>query len=165
MFACLATCVPVTRAADGLAGVPIFMSAIVNRKFAAVPSHLPAPPQSRLAGTSEGRRPPAHAWYYGTFVPLAAPRARTDIPLVRCTLGTCPDCPAHVALGLLVPRSNQDHTPLTYHRTWETGVGGGNEGRRIQPFILFPVIDIPPLLSPLQSIPGARLARLHLRSQ
>jgi SH3 domain-containing YSC84-like protein 1 len=28
-------------------------------------------------------------------------------------------------------------TLLTYHRTWETGVGYGHEGHRIQPFIIF----------------------------
>jgi len=31
----------------------------------------------------------------------------------------------------------QVDTLFTYHRTWETGVGNGHEGRRIQPFIIF----------------------------
>jgi hypothetical protein len=53
-----------------------------------------------------------------------------------CTSGTCPDCRVHVARQLLASEMMWGHTPLTYHRTWETGVGGGNEGRRIQPFNL-----------------------------
>src|SRR5262249_16092746 len=31
----------------------------------------------------------------------------------------------------------QVDTLFTYHRTWETGVGYGHEGHRIQPFIIF----------------------------
>src|SRR5450432_1444096 len=38
---------------------------------------------------------------------------------------------------LLAGKKGRVHTLFTYHRTWETGVGHGHEGRRIQPFIIF----------------------------
>ena len=38
---------------------------------------------------------------------------------------------------LLVRQHPAAHNVFTYHRTWETGVGFGHEGRRIQPFIIF----------------------------
>jgi hypothetical protein len=40
------------------------------------------------------------------------------------------------ALTLLAGKPGWVDTLFTYHRTWETGVGFGYEGRRIQPFIV-----------------------------
>jgi hypothetical protein len=49
---------------------------------------------------------------------------------------TCPNLYVLTALTLLVNEFTRVDTLLTYHRTWETGVGFGHEGRRIQPFIV-----------------------------
>jgi hypothetical protein len=45
--------------------------------------------------------------------------------------------PRPAAPQLLAGKKGRAHTLFTYHRTWETGVGHGHEGRRIQPFIIF----------------------------
>src|SRR6185312_9655011 len=54
------------------------------------------------------------------------------------TLSTCPTWHGPSAPQLLAAKHVQVDTLFTYHRTWETGVGNGHEGRRIQPFIFFP---------------------------
>src|SRR5262249_38703288 len=58
-----------------------------------------------------------------------------QIPAI-ITGSTCPHPVYEPALTLLVSKRARMDTLLTYHRTWETGVGDGHEGRRIQPFIV-----------------------------
>jgi hypothetical protein len=50
---------------------------------------------------------------------------------------TCPVCRVAAAPQLLARAGEHMDTLLTYHRTWETGVGCGYEGHRIQPFKSF----------------------------
>jgi lipid-binding SYLF domain-containing protein len=57
----------------------------------------------------------------------------------------------HASPGYLATVRPKVDTWLTYHRTWETGVGHGHEGRHIQPFILFLHLT-PELLLRLKSI-------------
>jgi hypothetical protein len=48
--------------------------------------------------------------------------------------GTCTYPLVRQGRRLLAGKCGQMDTLLTYHRTWETGVGHGHEGRRFQPF-------------------------------
>jgi hypothetical protein len=66
------------------------------------------------------------------------------------TLSTCPIRHDSAAPRLLAGKLGQVDTLFTYHRTWETGVGNGHEGRRIQPFIIFQHLS-PKLTRALQS--------------
>jgi hypothetical protein len=58
--------------------------------------------------------------------------------------------PIPPAPRLLAGQPGRVHTLFTYHRTWETGVGHGHEGRRIQPFIIFQHLSLS--LHALQSV-------------
>jgi hypothetical protein len=93
------------------------------------------PPESMMFAAGGGEANGAGR-YYMRCVLKAHVSAKMASELGRCTSGTCPDCPVHVALQLLACETVWGHTALTYHRTWETGVGSGNEGRRVQPFNL-----------------------------
>src|SRR5215472_19159510 len=72
---------------------------------------------------------------------------------VHRTLSTCPVWHVPSAPQLLACSQSHMDTCRTYHRTWETGVGYGHEGHRIQPLKIFQHLS-PKLLLPLQSCGG-----------
>ena len=64
-------------------------------------------------------------------------RGKTNTYYVHRTLSTCPVWHVPSAPQLLACYRGHMDTCPTYHRTWETGVGYGHEGHRIQPLKIF----------------------------